>query len=67
MDRWHSVQWVHNRAIKFSHWTVYLERINEIHESKDEESQMYQAKKIDFEKSIRIENIDFKYDPLFFI
>lgn len=37
---------------------ISLERINEIHESKDEESQMYQAKKIDFEKSIRIENID---------
>ena len=46
---------------------ISLERINEIHESKDEESQMYQAKKIDFDKSIRIENIDFKYDPLFFI
>lgn len=46
---------------------ISLERINEIHESKDEESQMYQAKKNDFEKSIRIENIDFKYDPLFFI
>ena len=46
---------------------ISLERINEIHERKDEESQMYHAKKIDFEKSIRIENIDFKYDPLFFI
>lgn len=42
---------------------ISLERINEIHEGKDEESQMYQAKKFGFDKSIRIENIDFKYDP----
>jgi len=42
---------------------ISLERINEIHERKDEESQENQAKEFDSGKSIRIEEIDFKYDP----
>lgn len=42
---------------------ISLERINEIHEGKNEESTEYQATSFDAEKSIRIENIDFKYDP----
>lgn len=40
-----------------------LERINEIHEGKNEESKENQAKTFDAKKSINIENIDFKYDP----
>ncbi|WP_300227856.1 peptidase domain-containing ABC transporter [uncultured Bacteroides sp.] len=42
---------------------ISLERINEIHEGKNEESTENQAKVFDAEKSIKIENIDFKYDP----
>lgn len=42
---------------------ISLERINEIHESKNEESKDNQANKFDSVKSIRIKNIDFKYDP----
>lgn len=42
---------------------ISLERINEIHEGKNEESKENQAKTFDSEKSIKIENIDFKYDP----
>lgn len=42
---------------------ISLERINEIHEGKNEESKENQAKAFDSEKSIRIEGIDFKYDP----
>ena len=41
---------------------ISLERINEIHESKDEDSKNNQLDKFNSEKSIRIENIDFKYD-----
>lgn len=42
---------------------ISLERINEIHEGKNEEAIENQAKTFDAEKSIRIENVDFKYDP----
>ncbi|MGL5255345.1 MAG: ABC transporter transmembrane domain-containing protein, partial [Brevinema sp.] len=42
---------------------ISLERINEIHEGKNEESKENQAKAFDAEKSINIEGIDFKYDP----
>ena len=42
---------------------ISLERINEIHEGKNEGSKENQAKAFDAEKSIRIEGIDFKYDP----
>lgn len=42
---------------------ISLERINEIHEGKNEESKENQAKTFDGEKSVRIENVDFKYDP----
>ena len=42
---------------------ISLERINEIHEGKNEESKENQIKAFDAEKSISIENIDFKYDP----
>lgn len=42
---------------------ISLERINEIHEGKNEESSENQAKSFDAEKSIRIDDIDFKYDP----
>lgn len=42
---------------------ISLERINEIHEGKNDESKENQAKTFDCEKSIKIENIDFKYDP----
>jgi len=42
---------------------ISLERINEIHEGKNEESTENQAKAFNAEKSISIENIDFKYDP----
>lgn len=41
---------------------ISLERINEIHEGKNEESTENQANTFDDEKSINIENIDFKYD-----
>lgn len=42
---------------------ISLERINEIHEGKNEESMENQAKTFTREKSINIESIDFKYDP----
>lgn len=42
---------------------ISLERINEIHEGKNEESKENQAKSFNKEKSIIIEDIDFKYDP----
>ena len=42
---------------------ISLERINEIHEGKNEESTENQGKAFDAEKSINIEGIDFKYDP----
>ena len=42
---------------------ISLERINEIHEGKNEESTENQAKGFSVGKSIKIENIDFKYDP----
>ena len=42
---------------------ISLERINEIHEGRNEESKENQAKSFDAEKSIKIDNIDFKYDP----
>ena len=42
---------------------ISLERINEIHEGKNEESTDNQAKEFAVGKSIKIENIDFKYDP----
>lgn len=42
---------------------ISLERINEIHEGKNEESKENQAKAFDTEKSINVDNIDFKYDP----
>lgn len=42
---------------------ISLERINEIHEGKNEESKENQAKTFDAKKSINIENIDFKYAP----
>lgn len=41
---------------------ISLERISEIHEGNNEESKENQAKAFDSEKSIRIENVDFKYD-----
>ncbi len=42
---------------------ISLERINEIHEGKNEETKDNQLKIFNSSKSIRIENIDFKYDP----
>lgn len=42
---------------------ISLERINEIHEGKNEESNENQAKAFNFGRSIRIKDIDFKYDP----
>lgn len=42
---------------------ISLERINEIHDGKNEESKENQAKAFVDEKSIKIDNIDFKYDP----
>lgn len=42
---------------------ISLERINEIHEGKNEESKENQTKSFDASKSICIENINFKYDP----
>lgn len=42
---------------------ISLERINEIHEGKNEESKENLAKTFEAEKSVRIENICFKYDP----
>ena len=42
---------------------ISLERINEIHEGKNEETKENQATCFDNEKSFSIDNIDFKYDP----
>lgn len=42
---------------------ISLERISEIHESKDEESKKNLTTKFNSKKSIKVENIDFKYDP----
>ena len=42
---------------------ISLERINEIHQGKNEESNENQVKSFGAEKSICIENVDFKYDP----
>lgn len=42
---------------------ISLERINEIHEGKNEETKENQATGFDNEKSIGIDNVDFKYDP----
>uniref|UniRef100_UPI003FEDE874 peptidase domain-containing ABC transporter n=1 Tax=Phocaeicola sp. TaxID=2773926 RepID=UPI003FEDE874 len=42
---------------------ISLERINEIHEGKNEESTESQVKSFNSEKSVRIEHVDFKYDP----
>ena len=42
---------------------ISLERINEIHQGKNEESNENQVKTFGAEKSISIENVDFKYDP----
>ena len=42
---------------------ISLERINEIHEGKNEESKENQTKSFESEKYISINNIDFKYDP----
>lgn len=42
---------------------ISLERINEIHEGKNEESNENQEKAFNFGRSIRIKDIDFKYDP----
>lgn len=41
---------------------ISLERINEIHEGKDEKSTENQSNTFDTIKSIKIEDIDFKYD-----
>lgn len=41
---------------------ISLERINEIHEGKDEETKANQVTRFDTEKSIVVKNIDFKYD-----
>lgn len=42
---------------------ISLERINEIHEGKNEETGSSQEKSFKSAKSIHIDNIDFKYDP----
>lgn len=42
---------------------ISLERINEIHEGKNEETEENHATNFAKDKSIEIENIDFKYDP----
>lgn len=42
---------------------ISLERINEIHESKNEETKENQIINFESNKSIHIDNIDFKYDP----
>ena len=42
---------------------ISLERINEIHEGRNEESKENQRRAFCSEKSICIDNIDFKYDP----
>lgn len=42
---------------------ISLERINEIHEGKNEETKGNQTTEFKSDKSICIENVDFKYDP----
>lgn len=42
---------------------ISLERINEIHEGKNEEAKEGHVTCFESEKSIRINNIDFRYDP----
>ncbi len=42
---------------------ISLERINEIHEGKNEETAENQAKSFGSEKAISLDSIDFKYDP----
>ena len=42
---------------------ISLERINEIHEGKDEETAVNQLRNFSAGKSIEIDGIDFKYDP----
>lgn len=42
---------------------ISLERINEIHEGKNEETKENHATEFKFDKSICIENVDFKYNP----
>lgn len=42
---------------------ISLERINEIHEGREEETDESRATSFTDGKSIRIDNIDFKYDP----
>lgn len=42
---------------------ISLERINEIHEGKNEETETNRATCFNSEKSILIEKVDFKYDP----
>ncbi|MCM1141023.1 MAG: cysteine peptidase family C39 domain-containing protein, partial [Muribaculum sp.] len=42
---------------------ISLERINEIHEGKNEETNEYQISEFNTEKSIVLANVDFKYDP----
>lgn len=42
---------------------ISLERINEIHEGKNEETAENQAKSFGTGKAISLDNIDFKYDP----
>lgn len=42
---------------------ISLERINEIHEGKNEESRDDQAMEFNHPKSITLTNVDFKYDP----
>lgn len=42
---------------------ISLERINEIHQSRNEESKNNQIKKFVGEKSIRINKVNFKYNP----
>lgn len=42
---------------------ISLERINEIHEGKNEETKENQTSEFKSDKSISIENVDFKYDP----
>lgn len=42
---------------------ISLERINEIHEGKNEESDDNQLTQFGSDKSITIRNVDFKYDP----
>ncbi len=42
---------------------ISLERINEIHEGKNEETKGNQTAEFKSDKSICIENVDFKYDP----